>query len=68
MWKDLKQEKKKSEVAIQTVEPEVPPLTKRKTDLLIENEQLKRTLAKYERRIDYHKNKENKFLFFLFSL
>lgn len=50
------------------MEPEVPPLTKRKADLLIENEQLKRTVQKYEKRLDYHKNKENKFLFFLFSL
>ena len=37
-------------------------------DLLVETEQLKRKLKKAEKKIEYHKNKENKFLFFLFSL
>ena len=37
-------------------------------DILVENEQLKRKIKKSEKKIEYHKNKENKFLFFLFSL
>jgi hypothetical protein len=36
--------------------------------LLVENESLKRQITKLEKRLHYHKNKENKFLFFLFTL
>ena len=43
-------------------------ITDRKADLLVEIESLKRRLSKMEKRIAYHKNKENKFLFFLFTL
>jgi cell division septum initiation protein DivIVA len=43
-------------------------ITDRKADLLVEIESLKRRLSKMDKRIAYHKNKENKFLFFLFTL
>lgn len=43
-------------------------ITDRKADLLVEIESLRRRLSKMEKRIVYHKNKENKFLFFLFTL
>ena len=43
-------------------------ITDRKADLLVEIDSLKRRLSKMEKRIQYHKNKENKFLFFLFTL
>lgn len=43
-------------------------ITDRKADLLVEVESLKRRLSKMEKKIQYHKNKENKFLFFLFTL
>ena len=43
-------------------------ITERKADLLVEIESLKRRLTKMEKKIQYHKNKENKFLFFLFTL
>ena len=43
-------------------------ITDRKADLLVEIESLRRRLSKMEKRIQYHKNKENKFLFFLFTL
>lgn len=43
-------------------------ITDRKADLLVEIESLRRRLSKMEKRIEYHKNKENKFLFFLFTL
>lgn len=35
---------------------------------MIDNESLKRQINKLEKRLAYHKNKENKFLFFLFTL
>jgi cell division septum initiation protein DivIVA len=43
-------------------------ITDRKADLLVEVESLKRRISKMEKKIQYHKNKENKFLFFLFTL
>ena len=43
-------------------------ITDRKADLLVEVESLRRRLSKMEKKIQYHKNKENKFLFFLFTL
>jgi len=60
-------------MAIQTVEKHQASnnndvITERKADLLVEIESLKRRLGKMEKRISLHKNKENKFLFFLFTL
>ena len=60
-------------MAIQTIETKqaannIEIITDRKADLLVEIESLKRRLSKMEKRIHYHKNKENKFLFFLFTL
>lgn len=43
-------------------------ITDRKADLLVEVESLRRRMSKMEKKIQYHKNKENKFLFFLFTL
>jgi len=43
-------------------------ITDRKADLLVEVESLRRRLSKMDKKIQYHKNKENKFLFFLFTL
>lgn len=43
-------------------------ITNRKAEILIDNESLRRQVARLEQRMQYHKNKENKFLFFLFSL
>ena len=65
--------KKKVDMAIQTIEQKISStsvdiITDRKADLLVEIESLKRRLSKMEKRIHYHKNKENKFLFFLFTL
>lgn len=37
-------------------------------DMIVENEHLKKKLKKADKKMEYHKNKENKFLFFLFSL
>jgi hypothetical protein len=65
--------KKKADASCQTVE--LPQkhfaediITDRKADLLIEIESLQRRLKRMETKIEYHKNKENKFLFFLFTL
>lgn len=65
--------KRKNDASCQTIgdstsyrAPEM--ITDRKADLLVEIESLKRRLSKMEKRIVYHKNKENKFLFFLFTL
>jgi cell division septum initiation protein DivIVA len=65
--------KKKFDMATQTTEPKpfatnIDIITDRKADLLVEIESLKRRLSKMDKRIAYHKNKENKFLFFLFTL
>ena len=35
---------------------------------MVEGEQYKRKIKKLEKKVAYHKNKENKFLFFLFTL
>ena len=43
-------------------------ITDRKADLMVEVESLKRRISKMDKKIAYHKNKENKFLFFLFTL
>ena len=65
--------KKKFDMATQTTEAKpfatnIDIITDRKADLLVEIESLKRRLSKMDKRIAYHKNKENKFLFFLFTL
>jgi hypothetical protein len=65
--------KRKNDAAIQTIGDNssyqaAEMITDRKADLLVEIESLKRRLSKMEKRIVYHKNKENKFLFFLFTL
>lgn len=69
------QQKKKCEAGTQTIaidgrgsQSDENMITDRKADLLVEIESLKRRLSKMEKRIQYHKNKENKFLFFLFTL
>lgn len=36
--------------------------------ILIQNDNMERKIKKMQKKIEYHKNKENKFLFFLFSL
>jgi len=46
----------------------IPEITDRTADIMVENEQLQRQMKRMEKKIEYHKNKENKFLFFLFSM
>lgn len=55
-------------MAVQANMQDEEVITERKADLLVEIESLKRRLSKMEKKIQYHKNKENKFLFFLFTL
>lgn len=43
-------------------------MSESRADMFVDNECQKRKIKKLEKRIEYHKNKENKFLFFLFSL
>ncbi|CDW91253.1 UNKNOWN [Stylonychia lemnae] len=74
----LKQEVKKDDASTQAnfeMAVQTPKITERKTELLIENEQLKimndriqKKLNRMQTKLDYHKNKENKFLYFLYSL
>lgn len=37
-------------------------------DLIVENEKQRRKIRQMEKKVDLHKNKENKLLFFLFTL
>lgn len=70
----LEMEVKREDVAIQTMQEErpsvcqTPIITDRKADLMVDNEQMRRQVKRLQKKIEYHKNKENKFLFFLFSL
>jgi len=45
-----------------------PQLTNRRAKILVENEHLRRQVVKMEKKLEHHKNKENKFLYFLFHL
>jgi hypothetical protein len=41
-------------------------MSESRTEMFVDNECFKRKLKRLEKKIEYHKNKENKFLFFLF--
>ena len=64
----MKQEPKKSEAETQTANKCEIGMSDSVADMLVENESLKRKLKKADKKIEYHKNKESKFLFFLFTL